>query len=150
MLSIDPRVVTEYRRIQASGGPSAYFPENRAASALEQARIVVRFRELEDMGLCRLRAEPDEDYRWNEFDPKESERFGDDGAWGSIVEVRTDPDDDDSWEEVDSCWGHVGYRDVLDPTENPYIVDHMRAAVDWLENALTQAEWTEVSPAGSD
>lgn len=132
-----------YRQIQANGGPSSYFPEKHAASALKQARIIVRFRELEDAGLVRLRAEPDEHYNWNEFDPKESEKWGDDGAWGSIVDWRVS--DEDEWEEGDSCWGHVGYKDVLDPLENCYIIDHMRSAIDKVEAALEAPRAAEFS-----
>src|SRR6185436_1080757 len=39
-----------YRRIQAQGGPSSYMPEQHAASALDHARTIVRFAELEAAG----------------------------------------------------------------------------------------------------
>lgn len=129
---MDKRVLREYRSIRShvTGG----IVGESALWALRHARARVAFADLESEGLVQLRAEPDEDFDWSDLDkdcPGSSERFGDDGAWGSIVEVRASVDDE--WEQVDSCWGHVGYRDVLDPNENCYVDEHIRSAVAWHE-----------------
>lgn len=126
-----------------------------AASALDMARTIAKFRALEDIGAVRIRAEHDEE---TSFDEGEE-------AFGTIGEFRTDfeylsdwlPSDTEEdhvtdWEHADSCWGHVGYQDVTDPLENPYVVDEMAECVEqfrdsWkaylAEKQATQAEERE-------
>jgi hypothetical protein len=124
--------------------------------AMRAARAYLEFRELEstddnpgpdEIGAVRIRAEEDchvdtedlagdtlkpfrgSDGRWRTADElrKEWEHTIETwGIFGTIAEVWTG----ESWRHVDSCWGHTGYRDVLNPLENWYVVDHMRAAVD--------------------
>lgn len=121
-----------YRKFRSN--PPFMLVGYNAIQALEAAKLIEAWNRLESVGLVRLQAEADEDYQWNEYDPKESEKYGDDGAWGSVGEYRTSPDGE--WETGDSVWGHVGYNDVLSPYENCYILDIMRQTVEDLKAAL--------------
>jgi hypothetical protein len=105
-----------------------------ALSAWRAARILRKWDALKTIGAVRLRAEHDPD-----CDPTEFGGSADDEAYGSIGEHRTDFADMGEWayslasmtgpwgpwHHADSVWGHVGYRDVLDWRENPYILDIM-------------------------
>jgi hypothetical protein len=88
---------------------------------------------LEDAGYVRLTCEDDTDFVPGEGncccdDPECSAKTG--PAYGSVGEYRLDPEDEDGWVVADSVWGHTGYRDVLDPFENPYILDIMAGTIE--------------------
>jgi hypothetical protein len=126
-----------------------------ARSSLRAARIRRQWRKLEWNGFVRLRAVEDD-----AFDPDDlacscedphclsgPDRIRDTiehlGVWGTVAEFRLDAttseDDPDSWEQADSCWGHIGYRDVLSPTENAYVIDHMAATIDAFAKAWRES-----------
>jgi hypothetical protein len=127
----------EYLRFRESGMPAAH--------AADSARTALAWEALEAAGFVKVTAEPDDDYEW--ADDAERERFGDDGAWGSVGWYTLDPEDavpepelgrgkHDGWTLTESVWGHVGYRDVLDPAENWYVADVMDATVRAFREAL--------------
>ena len=87
----------------------------------QSAVILAKWRTLESMGHVRLRAEYDDDVE-PDFDEYDADRDG--VPLGSIGEYRLDLDSDD-WTVGDSCWGHVGYDNVLDWKENVYIMHIM-------------------------
>lgn len=105
-----------------------------AECSLGSAKTLLAFRELESRGLVRMRAEPEQE---NYFDV-----FGDDGTpaqrkrteeiieqlgcWWTVSEWF----DGDEWRHADSCGMHTGYKNPLDPFENCYVIQEMRAAVD--------------------
>jgi hypothetical protein len=93
--------------------------------------IITKFRELEGAGRARLLCKFDEDPDVSWMDDDEREAWGGE-AYGSIVEVRCHCCG--KWGELDSRWGHIGYKDVLCPLENPYVLDHMLQAVQHFEN----------------
>jgi hypothetical protein len=104
-----------------------------ALSAWRAARILRQWDALECLGLVRLRDEWDEHYEW---EGDGANPCPDEPAYGSIGEYRlpgeepyTAFDDEVEWEHGDSVWGHVGYRDVLDWRENPYILDVMSETI---------------------
>jgi hypothetical protein len=82
------------------------------------AVTLTKWRAAARAGYVRLRAEFDPN-GWENDDTGEE-----DESYGSIGEYTLNPESDD-WEHGGSVWGHVGYRDVLDPFENPYILDIM-------------------------
>lgn len=123
------------RRYYREGRKAGY----RASEALSVARVLTKWHAAEWAGYVQLREEDDTDYEGfcDCDDPKCSAKTG--PAYGSIGEYRIDPDPDPhfpGWEVADSVWGHTGYRDVLDPWENPYVVDIMQETLDALKAAL--------------
>jgi hypothetical protein len=124
-----------------------------ADQAKRYAKTLARWRELEDLGVVRLRVEPDDDadLSFLDLDHYQDTREGRaaakhvrdlyerDGAWGTISEYRTDPTDDDAWEQADSCWGHIGYKDPASPFENWYVCDEMAEAIEQYEAATAPA-----------
>lgn len=92
----------------------------------EQAITLRQWDALESLGFVRLRSEWDWDFNPSDYDDGVFD--DDDEAYGSIGEFRLDADDC-TWVVADSCWGHVGYRDVLDWRENCYILDIMAETI---------------------
>ncbi|MGC4033612.1 MAG: hypothetical protein QM754_18145 [Tepidisphaeraceae bacterium] len=104
-----------------------------ALESLSISRTVQAFDTAESEGLVRLEALPDEDFDLEGFSDipgvveearKAIERG--DGPYGVVASCLTESGE---WHQADSCWGFVGYRDVLSPVENPYVVDLMRSAL---------------------
>ena len=100
------------------------------ADHLRIASTLARWDTLEEFGLVRLTAEPDYDFDPNDFEHPEG--FDDSNgdsleAFGTIGQYR--PTEDHDFVTGDSCWGHVGYKDVLDWRENPYILDIMAETI---------------------
>lgn len=107
---------------------------SNAQQALEAARTILRFRELEDMGYVRLRAQFDDDVDVSWMSDRERENW-DGEAYGSISEFKCVKCG--TWQQADSVWGHIGYNDVLSPFENPYIVSIMQAAIEAFDGSKT-------------
>lgn len=128
---MDSKTERLYRRFRESH-PVMLVGHN-ARLALNLARTVLRWKELEDAGLVKLEAKPDEDYDWLGEEPEMVEKYGSDGAWGTVGSYRLD--ESDPWIEEDSVWGSIGYRNVLDPHENPYIGEIMSATIAALDSA---------------
>jgi hypothetical protein len=116
-----------------------------AQSHLRDARMLAEWDEYEALGLVRIRVKDDPFYERHDFDGAERctedypcaecraiERG--DGPCVTISEWRLSVDDE--WEEADSCWGHVGYDRPDSPFENPYVIDHMHAALRALTDAI--------------
>lgn len=125
-----------------------------AECSLSAARTILEFRRLEDEGLVRMRSEIDEDYtidfdkpdrNGHEMPEKEWEQqkreWYEEGIYGTISEWF----DGDEWQNADFCWGHVGYKDPLDPFENCYVVQEMQAAIDGLTQHRQTIEETELA-----
>lgn len=104
---------------------------HNAADALNAARTIARFRELEADGKVRLRVEFDDDCDVSWMDEKQREDW-DGEAYGTITEYLCESCG--SWNHADSVWGHIGYRDVSSPFENCYVVDEMAEAISQYEN----------------
>lgn len=131
-------VAREYRQFRNEGKP--------AQQALRNARIVAQFDRLYMGGFVRIVSSPDDSYDSSELDERDKEIADRDGVWGTIGQYRLDAPDDwngidrdydePGWEQADSVWGHIGYNDVTNPHENPYVIDHMQLAIDALRNAL--------------
>jgi hypothetical protein len=140
-----------------------YYAEHRkagwdATSALRAAKVRCLWYTLDSLDAVRLRAVPDDIASWEE----EAE------AWGVVGEHRVDFDnvdadgcfnwfasdidrDLDAWRTADSVWGNTEYRDVLDPTENPDVVDVMQAtceafAVAWKAHTLRKRAGRVLTP----
>ena len=98
------------------------------------ARIVHRWRTLMALDYVQLRCEPDEDFDRSYFEQGVFNE--DDEAFGSIGEFCLDPDSSRKrWHNADSVWGHVGYKNVQNWKENPYIVDIMDVTMEQLRRA---------------
>lgn len=90
------------------------------------AVTLTKWRAAARAGYVRLRSEFDFHYNPGDYDIPDDDWNGE--AYGTIGEFSLDPDaswDSPAWTHGDSVWGHVGYRDCLDPMENPYILDIM-------------------------
>ena len=133
-----------------------------AAESLRIAKTQEVFHNLEYQGLVRLRAEPEEE---NYFDvygeptgyegangrrvSAEQERketydlINLHGCWCIFSEWRGSEESD--WERADSVGMCAGYKNVLSPIENRYVVDLMRAAIDEVEKFQDEKAWEEKS-----
>src|SRR5689334_3555115 len=126
-----------------------------ASCSLRAARTILEFKELEREGLVRLRAEEEQENYFDVFGKPEGytnaqghwvteeqaakeleELLESRGCWWTVSEWF----DGEDWQHADSCGMHTGYRDPLDPFENCYIVDHMRAAIDAVKDHLAELE----------
>ena len=134
-----------------------------AECSLRFAKTLHRFRELERLGVVRMRAEPEQESYLSVYGDDElrhAERNGhpipydqtrkelialldSKGVWFTVSEWR--PDTDSAWEHADSCGMHTGYDNPLDPFENCYIAQAMQAAIEAYEDHanMTQREATE-------
>jgi hypothetical protein len=56
------------------------------------------------------------------------------GSFVSIGQFRLDTTRE-RWETADSVGGHIGYRNILDPFENPYVIGIMSETLDALDSA---------------
>jgi hypothetical protein len=123
-----------------------------AAHALHMAKTWQRWEGMEDAGLVRLTAEPEQgryfdvygepDGYTNQYGREVSaeeerkelcellERWG---CWHVRAEYRTDPDSEE-WEPGDSV-GMCVYENPLSPLENWYVPDLMNETLEQLENA---------------
>jgi hypothetical protein len=120
----------QYRRFRYPNVPEII---PTAQEAWETAKLVERWERWESAGWVRIVAEPDDDAEREEGEEGE--------AFGSVGYVRlrntqepTQPIDPEygnrnGWTVADSVWGHIGYRNCLDPMENPYAADVMRATL---------------------
>jgi hypothetical protein len=124
---LSDRLVKLYRLARIHYGPS--FPGRSALDSLNAARVLIRWQAAEQAGYLRLRAEPDFDHNPRDYMDADDIQDSDWDAYGSIAEYRVSLDSE-SWTVADSVWGHVGYRNVLDWRENPYIIDEMAECLD--------------------
>jgi len=139
--------VAEYRKTRRD------FPKHPASAAwdcaMHSAKAVVLWEKLDgwtndsgssrydnavpadnDLGPVRISARPDDSYSpahigTREEEPETWEAYDRGGAWGTVGEYW----DGECWQVADSVWGHVGYKNVLDPFENSYVADIMLATV---------------------
>lgn len=130
-----------FRRFLASGGYC--IPPGRAACALAKARIFEQWRDAEEAGLVRLRAEPEDEsyfsvygepggYRdarghWVSAEEERKaivEQIERDGCWCVLSEVWTG----ERWEVADSI-GMCIYSNPCDPFQNDYVPDLMSSAL---------------------
>lgn len=129
--------VESYRTFRRGG----YCPRH----AIRAARTVHAFRNMEQLGLARIIARPDDDDIFDTFDLNgHVDEFGryvsaDEeraelaelvertGAWIVASEVRTF--DAEEWETIDCVGGCTGYDDPTDPVQNSYVTDLMAAAI---------------------
>ena len=121
-----------YRTARAHG----YAPPE----ALRISRTCQAFEQLESAGLARIRVEVDTDPDVSWMKRKDREEWNGE-AYGTIAECRQTTAD--KWEHVDSCWGHIGYAHPDSPIENAYVVDEMRACLDWHRKHLTDPDALE-------
>lgn len=111
------------------------------------AGLAALLKEWSDLGdgCVRTIAKPDESWEFDEDDCGEDttvgggamtfaeyrqwvlDRVNRDGAWGVVGEYSMD--EGETWHRADSCWGFVCYNDPLDPAENDYAADIMRATI---------------------
>jgi hypothetical protein len=108
-----------------------------AQLALDSAKTLLAFQELESAGLARIISESDESPDASFYDTWEhlSERSKEelkqkyyDDCVGVIGQYRQS--EDDEWEDLDSIWGCSGYTDPCSPFENCYVIDIMDATVE--------------------
>ena len=114
--------------VRASGVTSCIVGADPERYIRDTARTVHRWRTLAALEYVRLRAEDDLFFDPNNKDFAEDVFDEDDEAFGSIGEYRVRPYGE--WTHGDSCWGHVGYDDVLSWKENGYILDIMDETLD--------------------
>lgn len=135
----------------------SYYTEARKAGyyakhAYSVARTLVRWDELEYMGLVKIEAKVDiepydpgdcEDGYTNQFGRRVSaeeskkelwELIERTGVWGVCGSAKIDGE----WQHTDSVWGCAGYENVLDWRENWYVPDIMQSTMDALE-----ASWSD-------
>jgi len=100
------------------------------------------FRALESDGQVRLRALPETDSYFDVYgepdSPEERQEIIDQidrhGCWCVVSEFYADG----AWHHADSVGMCAGYENPLNPAENCYVEDLMRAAIDALEMQSTE------------
>jgi hypothetical protein len=100
------------------------------------------FRALESDGQVRLRALPETESYFDVYGEPDCaherqeiiDQIERTGCWFVVSEFYAD----DAWHHADSVGMCVGYDDPLDPAENMYIEDLMRAAIRALEMQSTE------------
>ena len=121
-----------YRQFRGKGGMGA-------RKAVRAARILAKWEELGE-GCVRMRAEAEEESYMDSYGEPEGYVDGNgrrvsvaqarkelvelierDGCWRTVSEYF----DGQEWQHADSCGMHTGYKDVLSPFENWYVVDEM-------------------------
>lgn len=144
-----------YRRFRADS-PFMLVGEN-ARLALDAARTLDRWEDLENAGYVQIIADNDQDAE-NDWDcpthctrkNKARDREYDapcsacrawerDGAYYVQTQYRTDAgdtSDGDEWETADGIGGCVGYKNACSPFENCYVIEMMRAAIDAYDAAV--------------
>jgi hypothetical protein len=139
---MSPRLIKQYFDVRRSPIGKCVSPS--VPYCFQAALTLIKWDAAERAGFVRLRYEWDQD-----FDPAEYPDcdFGEDPeAFGSIGEYRLDTDSDE-WVHADSVWGHVGYLDVIDWRENPYVIDIMRETLDQFNTARKQTVLASPTPA---
>jgi hypothetical protein len=135
-------IAEDYRKFRETSGYCV--PPGKAACALRSARVLAEWRKAEKAGLVRLRAEEEQESYFDAYGKPEDEKECEsiikeierNGCWRVISEVRTGGDCWRTgseywkhWEHADSVGMCVGYENPLDPFQNDYVIDMMRAAL---------------------
>ncbi len=136
-------LVRLYRKFREHS-PFMLVGEN-ARLALDAARTLAEWEQLEQAGLVTIEATPDQDYRVHDYHSDKCTREHPCsechyvelwGVWDVVTEWLTSTDDE--FETADSICGCV-YNDPCSPYENCYVIDMMRAAIDAYHNAAIAA-----------
>lgn len=138
--TITPELIREYRKARERK-PFMIVGQDAVAS-LDAARIILKFRELEEEGRVRIRAEHEQESYFDVFGRPETQREIDAiaeqldrlGVWWVTTEVLHGCDrcGDERWEHADSI-GMCISKDPCDPYDNCYVVDLMREAIEQCE-----------------
>lgn len=144
--NIPDTLVREYRKARTHK-PFMISGQDAAAS-LDAARTILRFRELESLGLVRIRAEHEQGSYFDVYGEPDTQREREavidaidrNGLSWVTTEVRRTCErcEDEQWEHADSA-GMCIYADPCDPYDNPYVVDLMRAAIDKVDELTKEA-----------
>jgi hypothetical protein len=132
-----------------------------AQQALAAAKTLIRFRELEDEGLVRIKAEPEEESYFGVYGKPDGytdingkrvtaeeerkricELIDRDGCWWVVTEYKANTCENhthDAWEHADSV-GMCIYDDPTSPFENCYVIGMMDAAIEKAEGELEEDE----------
>jgi len=105
-----------------------------------ESEIIETFSVYASRGFVRLRAEEEEESYFSGYGEPETPEEREElvrtlelyGCWRVITEVFIDG----AWHHCDCVGFCAGYRNVLDPCENPYVVDLMRSAVEMVEDSV--------------
>lgn len=115
-----------------------------ASQALHSAKAVIDWEPLEDAGLVRLRAEPEQESYFDVYGELEGyegangrrvsaeqerkeliDTIDRDGCWCIVAEYF----DGQKWRHADSIGMCTGYKNPLSPVENAYVSDLMRSTI---------------------
>ncbi len=135
---VNRRLVREYRRQREIG---SCIVGQDAETCLRNARNWLRWERLEDCGLVRLQAEPEQENYFDVHGEPDDERERAEivrqielnGCWCVAGQYRTEPDGE--WEWADSV-GMCIYDHPLSDAENCYIPDIISTTIDALKTAL--------------
>lgn len=126
----------------------------QAELALEAAKTLTTFRTLEDQGLVRIEAIPEEESYFDVFGDNEGlDRNGHpisreqarqniidtlerDGCWYVVTEYLSP--ETEEWEHADSIGMCTGYNDPTSPFENCYVIQLMQEAIDKLASETSE------------
>lgn len=108
-----------------------------AKIALDAARTLRKWEELESNDLVKIESKPDDDPdpsfydTWEHLSDRTREELKQaycDDCWGVITYYRCPHCDD--WKEADSVWGNSGYSDPCSAFENCYVIGLMQSAIE--------------------
>lgn len=135
------QLLNVYRKFREHS-PSMLVGRN-AELALRNAKILLKFQELESEGKVQIYSEEENENYFDVFGEPDTEqqrkRIVDSletyGCYWVASKVREKCDccGNDEWDTVDSIGMCVGYKDAESPFENPYVIDLMAAAVEHFE-----------------
>lgn len=137
-LSIKNKQVLQYYRKFRQHSPFMLVGRN-AELALQSAKTLFRFEQLEAMGKVRLRMEDEQEDYFSVYGEPETQKQYDEilhqleiyGCYWITSEYNDHCSkcDRDDWEQSDSI-GMCIYKNPLDPFENGYVIDLMKSAIE--------------------
>lgn len=139
-------IVDLYRKFRKHS-PFMLVGEN-ARLALESAKTLARWKELEENGFVKIEKEFDDDPdpsfydTWEHLSERTREKYKQEyceDCWGVFVSFAPEACPHcgrcDDWEQADSIWGCACYDDPCDPFENCYVIGMMREAIEQFDKS---------------
>ncbi len=130
---MEKQILKMYKALRQAGHPAKY--------AINDAKTIIQFRELEEQGKVKIEAEEEQENYFSiygEPDSKRERRFISDfieqyGNWCIITSYQ---DAQGEMQHADSL-GNCIYKKPLCPTENDYLPQMMKAAIEGYYNTFS-------------
>ena len=135
---MDKHVMRLYQRLSARG--TSHIVGRYAEGCLRGARVIAKFRELEDTDKVRIVAEPEQESYFSVYGEPDTAEERDamvaelelNGCWWVCAQVACPKCGE--WQHVDSVGMCTGYSNPTDPMQNVYVIDLMESALAAVED----------------